>query len=77
MSAAVSEQLLAKVQRIFDLLDKDKSGSIDSEELGLMFQQLGQPKSEEELKELISVIDEENTGQITFASLIKLFTLDL
>jgi Ca2+-binding EF-hand superfamily protein len=73
----ISEELISKIRRIFAILDKDKSGTIDSEELGSMFQQLGQPKTEEELKELISVVDEKNTGQIDFDALVKLFTIDI
>ena len=50
--------------QMFFELDRDGSGSIDAEELGMMLRSLGQNPSEQEIKDLIaSVDDEDGDGQ--------------
>ncbi|KAK0610155.1 hypothetical protein B0T17DRAFT_546014, partial [Bombardia bombarda] len=46
--------------------DKDKTGDITAEELGLVMKQLGLHPSDSELQDLISEIDINNDGVINF-----------
>ena len=48
----ISDRELEAARKMFFELDRDGSGSIDAEELGMMLRSLGQNPSEEELKEL-------------------------
>ena len=62
---------------MFFELDRDGSGSIDAEELGMMLRSLGQNPTDEEIKELIaSVDDEDGDGQLQLPFL-QLYTQGL
>ena len=55
----------------FDM-DRDGSGSIDAEELGMMLRSLGQNPTEKELDELIDSVDEgDKDGQIQLREFLK------
>ena len=61
----------------FDL-DRDGSGSIDAEELGMMLRSLGQNPTDEELRDLIDSVDEgDKDGQIQLREFLKLYTQSL
>ena len=61
----------------FDM-DRDGSGSIDAEELGMMLRSLGQNPSKEELDELIASVDEgDKDGQIQLREFLTLYTNSL
>ena len=65
------------VQMFFEL-DRDGSGSIDAEELGMMLRSLGQNPTDEEIKELIaSVDDEDGDGQLQLREFLQLYTQGL
>merc|ERR1712204_9446 len=56
----------AEVHRVFDKFDKDKSGSIDAEELTKCLQSLGHKPSEAEAQTMIEELNKEwqnNTGE--------------
>lgn len=63
---------------MFFELDRDGSGSIDAEELGMMLRSLGQNPTDEEIKELIaSVDDEDGDGQLQLREFLQLYTQGL
>ena len=62
----VSEEARAEYQEAFDMFDKDKSGSIDEEELGCVMRRLGHEMTDEELKQMVAKVDTDNNGEIDF-----------
>ena len=65
-------------RKMFFELDRDGSGSIDAEELGMMLRSLGQNPTEEELKDLIDSVDDgDKDGQIQLREFLKLYTTGL
>ena len=62
----ISDKELEAARKMFFELDRDGSGSIDAEELGLMLRGLGQNPSEQELIELIDSVDTgDKDGQVS------------
>ena len=71
----ISDRELEAARKMFFELDRDGSGSIDAEELGMMLRSLGQNPSEEELKELIDSVDDgDKDGQIQLREFLLLYT---
>ena len=58
----MSKEELAEFREIFDLVDKDKGGSISRDELGELMDTLGIRASKEEIDLMINEIDEDNNG---------------
>lgn len=74
----ISDKELEAARKMFFDLDRDGSGSIDAEELGMMLRSLGQNPSEEELIELINSVDDgDKDGQIQLREFLKLYTQGL
>ena len=62
----ISDKELEAARKMFFELDRDGSGSIDAEELGLMLRSLGQNPSDEELHALIDSVDTgDKDGQVS------------
>ena len=55
----------------FLAFDKDRSGAIDVWELRQVLEAMGQKPTEEELFQMISEVDENNSGSIDFGEFIK------
>jgi len=71
----ISDKELEAARKMFFELDRDGSGSIDAEELGMMLRSLGQNPTEEELVELINSVDDgDKDGQIQLREFLKLYT---
>jgi len=74
----ISDKELEAARKMFFELDRDGSGSIDAEELGMMLRSLGQNPSDEELKELIDSVDDgDKDGQIQLREFLLLYTQGL
>ena len=74
----ISDKELAEARKMFFDMDRDGSGSIDAEELGMMLRSLGQNPSKEELDELIASVDEgDKDGQIQLREFLTLYTNSL
>ena len=74
----ISDKELTEARKMFFEMDRDGSGSIDAEELGMMLRSLGQNPSDQELKELIDSVDEgDKDGQIQLREFLKLYTQSL
>lgn len=56
------------------MFDHDESGSITWVELGEVLQMLGQPASEQDLKDMVREIDEDGNGTIEFFEFMLLMT---
>eukprot|EP01111_Echinosteliopsis_oligospora_P009049 TRINITY_DN257_c0_g1_i1.p1 TRINITY_DN257_c0_g1~~TRINITY_DN257_c0_g1_i1.p1 ORF type:complete len:163 (+),score=55.83 TRINITY_DN257_c0_g1_i1:36-524(+) len=61
-----SEDDVNKYKKTFVLYDLDQSGDISMEELKLMMEKLGQPKTHLELKKMIAQVDTTGRGVIIF-----------
>jgi EF-hand domain pair len=53
----VTDDQLKEFKEAFDLFDKDKSGSIDSTELGEVMRALGQTPSKADLEDMVTEVD--------------------
>jgi len=74
----ISDKELEMARKMFFELDRDGSGSIDAEELGMMLRSLGQNPTEDELAALIDSVDggddNDKDGQIQLREFLKLYT---
>lgn len=57
---------------LFDEIDADKSGSISTSELKIIYKKMGLTFTDAEIKQLIHEVDTDNSGQIEFDEFIKL-----
>ncbi|GMH58103.1 hypothetical protein TL16_g02537 [Triparma laevis f. inornata] len=58
-------------REMFELVDKDKGGSIDSDELLALTKLMNMDMSETELDEMIIEIDTTNTGEVFFVDFVR------
>ncbi len=75
--AEISDEARRDAQELFNSVDSDHNGTICTSELGRMFLELGYKTTEEELKQLIAMVDEDKSGTLDldeFMTLIVLFT---
>jgi len=74
----ISDKELEQARKMFFELDRDGSGSIDAQELSVMFTALGQSPTEDELNALIASVDDgDKDGQIQLREFLKLYTESL
>ncbi|CAM9316280.1 unnamed protein product [Discosporangium mesarthrocarpum] len=59
-------------QEAFKNFDKDNSGYIDQRELGIVMRSLGYSPSNQQLKEMMMQVDENNDGVITLDEFINM-----
>jgi hypothetical protein len=64
-----------QLRRVFNILDKDGSGSISPEELFVPSISLGLVKNMNEIKQLINMVDENFNGQIEFFEFLKIIKI--
>mmetsp|Transcript_87200 Transcript_87200/g.241823 ORF Transcript_87200/g.241823 Transcript_87200/m.241823 type:complete len:171 (+) Transcript_87200:68-580(+) len=67
----LSEEDLKEFREIFDLVDTDGGGSIGTEELARLMDTLGIRTTPEELKLMVSEIDENGNGEIDFEEFVQ------
>lgn len=59
-----------ELRKAFDAHDEDSSGAIDITQLGMIAIDLGEPLTEEELKEVMRDLDHNNTGVVSFEDFV-------
>ncbi|CAM9563600.1 unnamed protein product [Choristocarpus tenellus] len=59
-------------QEAFNNFDKDGNGTIDQSELGVVMRSLGYSPTNEQLKEMMSKVDEDNDGVLTFGEFVTM-----
>nr|NP_001232795.1 centrin-2 [Taeniopygia guttata]ACH45424.1 putative centrin 2 variant 2 [Taeniopygia guttata] len=64
------EEQQREIRNAFELFDADGSGSIDVKELKVAMRALGFEPKKEEIKKMISDIDKEGTGKISFSDFL-------
>lgn len=62
----LTEEQKAQHKKAFDLLDKDKSGAISTDELGAAMRSIGLDPSDELLKEMIKSVDADDSKTLSF-----------
>lgn len=62
----LTEAQRQETRRAFDLFDADRTGTIDVKELKVAMRTLGFEPKKEEIEKMISEIDKEGTGKMTF-----------
>ena len=55
-----------EIQGVFNLLDTDKNGRIDVQEVKVFFQQVGYPLNDNEVVQLIKMYDKNNSGVMEY-----------
>eukprot|EP01070_Trichotokara_eunicae_P005105 Trichotokara_eunicae@DN4340_c0_g1_i1.p1 len=70
----LTEDQKREIQEAFNLFDTDGSGFIDTRELRVVLRALGFEPKQDELRNLISKVDKENNGAISFASFQEVMT---
>ena len=73
-SRGLSSTELAEFREIFDLVDKDKGGSISSEELADLMSTLGINASRDEIRTMVSEIDADGNGEIDFDEFVQVMS---
>jgi len=69
----LNEQFIEKCQQAFNTFDRDGSGTIDTQEMKLLLEAIGEAPTEEELFRFMTDVDEDGTGEIEFAEFLKAF----
>ncbi|EPY73430.1 Centrin-1 [Camelus dromedarius] len=70
----LTEDQKQEVREAFDLFDADGSGTIDVRELKVAMRALGFEPKKEEMKRMISEVDKEGTGKISFNDFLAVMT---
>merc|ERR1711903_232977 len=70
----LSEEQIEEIREAFTLFDADNSGAIDVRELKAAMRALGFEVKKEELKKMISDIDNDGNGSIEFAEFLEMMT---
>ncbi|KAK2094581.1 Centrin-1 [Saguinus oedipus] len=70
----LTEDQKQEVREAFDLFDVDGSGTIDVKELKVAMRALGFEPRKEEMKKMISEVDKEGTGKISFNDFLAVMT---
>merc|ERR1719473_2684751 len=76
-AAAVSgltEADIQEFQEIFNLVDTDRSGRITTDELGSLMETLGISTTQQELKLMVSEVDDNGNGEIDFDEFVQVMS---
>lgn len=67
----LNEEQVRAFREVFDIFDKDKSGSISTSELGEVMRSLGQNPTDAELQDMVNEVDTDQSGSIEFNGLFS------
>merc|ERR1712146_496642 len=70
----LTEEQLDEIREAFNLFDGDASGAIDVRELKAAMRALGFEVKNEELKKMVSDVDNDGNGTIEFAEFLEMIT---
>merc|ERR1711975_125679 len=70
----LTEEQIEEIREAFNLFDADNSGAIDVRELKAAMRALGFEVKKEELKKMISDIDNDGNGSIEFQEFLEMMT---
>jgi len=72
MAELLSKDQLRMLQRAFEYLDPNKKGFIRADDLGTIFDILGQHQNDNSLREIVASVDKEGKGTLSFEALCNL-----
>ncbi|KAF6731318.1 Centrin-2 [Oryzias melastigma] len=72
--AELTEEQKQEIREAFELFDTDGSGFIDVKDLKVAMRALGFEPKKEEIKKMISEVDKDATGKISFADFLTVMT---
>ncbi|XP_046671994.1 caltractin [Homalodisca vitripennis] len=70
----LSEEQKADIKEAFNLFDKEGNGKIETKELKVAIRALGFEPKKEEIKKMLSEIDKEESGMISYEEFLYLMT---
>merc|ERR1711966_110414 len=70
----LSEEQMEEIREAFNLFDGDQSGAIDVRELKAAMRALGFEVKNEELKKMVSDVDNDGNGTIEFGEFLEMMT---
>ncbi|NWS47502.1 CETN2 protein, partial [Probosciger aterrimus] len=70
----LAEEQKRDIREAFDLFDMDGTGHVDVKELKVAMRALGYEPRKEEIKKMVSDIDKEGTGKISFSGFLRVIT---
>ncbi|XP_033930181.1 caltractin [Melopsittacus undulatus] len=70
----LTEEQKRDIRKAFDILDTDGDGRVDVKELKVTMRALGYEPRREEIKKMVSEIDKEGTGKISFSGFLRVIT---
>merc|ERR1712118_326043 len=70
----MSEEDIQEFREIFNLVDTDRGGSISTAELGSLMETLGIRTTQEELKLMVSEIDQNGNGEVDFDEFVQVMS---
>merc|ERR550514_295743 len=73
-TGALSEEQIDEIREAFSLFDNDASGAIDVRELKAAMRALGFEVKNEELKKMVTDIDNDGNGTIEFGEFLEMMT---
>ncbi|KAL3265823.1 hypothetical protein HHI36_010019 [Cryptolaemus montrouzieri] len=73
----LSEEQKNDIKEAFDLFDNDNCGKIDSKDLKVALRALGFEPKKEEIKKMISEIDKDCTGKISYDDFLELMSVKM
>eukprot|EP00873_Tetraselmis_striata_P020336 jgi/Tetstr1/440600/TSEL_028911.t1 len=62
----MTEQEIEEFREVFDLVDKDKGGAIEADEIMELMDMLGIQTDRDQVENMINEIDEDGNGEIDF-----------
>jgi len=74
MAAAVSAQEVQEFREIFNLVDRDGGGTIDTKELEQLMDLVGVNASEDEVQAMVEEIDTTGAGEIEFEDFLRVMS---
>jgi calmodulin len=72
--STASQDEISEMKEVFACFDKDSSGTVTTQELGLVLKSMNKNFSEDELKKIVSKFDFNGDGQIDFDEFFALMT---
>ena len=71
MYTELTEEQIAEFKDAFSFIDKDKDGSITSEEIGSALEAMGKFVTPTEIRDMINLIDSDGNGKIEFSEFLE------
>ena len=68
----LSEEKIAEFKEVFALFDNDGDGAITTKELGTVMRSLGQNPTDQDLKDMVSEVDADGSGEIEFQEFLSM-----